>query len=84
MLELTTKRPTMQVKVDGEVCEIPLRFTSAELVAMADSETQMTAMSEFFGAYVPGFDQMGDDAVMAIMDEWTRLRKELGEPDMGE
>ena len=84
MLELTTKRPTMQVKVDGEVVEVPLSFTAPELVAMGRAEDKNEAMFGFFAAYVPGFEQMGDDMVNALLAEWTRLREEQGEPDMGE
>ena len=84
MLELTTKRPTMQVKVDGEVAEVPLSFTAAELIALNRAEDKNDAMFAFFAAYVPGFNQMGDAAVNALLAEWTRLREEQGEPDMGE
>ena len=84
MLELTTKRPMMQVKVDGEVVEVPLSFTAPELVAMSRTEDKNEAMFAFFASYVPGFEQMGDDMVNALLAEWTRLREEQGEPDMGE
>lgn len=84
MLELTTKRPTMQVKVDGEVVEIPLSFTAMELMALNRAEDKNDAMFAFFAAYVPNFDQMGDGMVNALLAEWTRMREERGEPDMGE
>ena len=84
MLELTTKRPTMQLKVDGEPCEVPLSFTTAELVDMGRAEDRNEAMFAFFAQYIPGFELMGDDAVNAMLAEWTRLREAIGEPDLGE
>ena len=84
MLELTTTRPTMQLKVDGELCEVPLSFTAPELVDMSRAEDRNEAMFAFFASYIPGFERMGDDAVNAVLAEWTRLREEQGEPDMGE
>lgn len=84
MLEVTTERPKMQVMVDGEVVEVPLSFTAPELVAMGRAEDKNEAMFGFFAAYIPGFEKMGDDAVNAVLAEWTRLREEQGEPDLGE
>lgn len=84
MIEVSTKRHTMTLMVDGEPCEIPLTFTAHELVEMNRSGQREAAMFDFFSKYVPGFDSMGDDALNAILSEWTRLREEIGEPDMGE
>ena len=84
MLEVTTTRPTMKLMVDGELAEIPLTFTAKELVRMNAAGDYNEALLDFFGSYVIGFDQLGDDAFNAIIAEWTRLRGELGEPDLGE
>ena len=84
MLEITTKRPTMQLKVDGEAVEVPLTFTADELARMSAAEDKTAAMFAFFAAYIPGFDQVGDDMLNAVIAEWTRLREERGEPSLGE
>lgn len=84
MLELTTQRPTMELKVDGELVSIPLTFTAQELVDMNATEDRTAAMFAFFSKYIIGFDQLGDDAVTAILNEWQRLREEHGEPSLGE
>lgn len=84
MLELTTKRPSMQVMVDGETCDVPLQFTAREIAAIAAAEDYTVFLFDFFGAYVKGFDQLGDADVKALLDEWTRMREELGEPSLGE
>lgn len=84
MLEITTKRPTMQLKVDGEAVEVPLTFTADELARMNAAEDKTAAMFGFFSSYIPGFDQVGDDMLNAVIAEWTRLREEHGEPALGE
>lgn len=84
MLELTTKRPTMQLMIDGSMIDVPLTFTARELSDMNKSDDQNEAMFSFFGKYVPGFDELGDDALSVMLAEWTRLREELGEPSLGE
>ena len=84
MLKLSTKRPSMELEVDGEVREIPLTFTATELVALNRAEDETGAMFGFFAAYVPGFEELGDDQLGAVLAEWKRLREAIGEPDLGE
>ena len=90
MLSLSTRRPTVSFELDGEVVEVPVTFTRAEMVAIAgvdaeDATAQLGWFSEFLRAYVGDrVDEMGDDVIVAIMGEWAAAREGVGEPLMGE
>ena len=95
MLDLRTKRPAIDVKLDGEVKHLPVPLTAAEMAALGKlpqdgpENERAAAFSEWFMGFASRYmgdtvSELGDDGVKALLSAWTEARQEHGEPSMGE
>lgn len=85
MLELTSKRPTMSVSIDGAAKSVPLTFTRREMQAIGSAEDKGEATMAFFASYLGDcVEEMGDDQFVMLIREWEAARSGIGEPPMGE
>lgn len=90
MLSLTSKRPTIEFELDGEVKTVPVTFSRADIAkvgsiggATANDATEW--FFEFLRSYVGDVvDELGDDVITAISAEWNSAREALGEATVGE
>lgn len=89
-LELTTERPCVELTLDGRSAKLPVTLTYLEMASMAPvSEGGERAFVEWFVGFARSYvgdavDSLGDDSLGALMREWSRLRREIGEPEPGE
>lgn len=80
----TIERPFIAVDFAGDVKKLPLTFDAADLDLMGSGEDG--AFTKFLRKYLGDevMDAIGDDVLKSIISTWSRLRAEMGEPDMGE
>lgn len=90
MLRLTSKRPTLDVELDGAVVSVPLSLNHLELRSMAgaDMADPMEMMGWFVSFLRPylgdAVDGLGDGDLTALAAEWGEARASIGEPSLGE
>lgn len=91
MLEFSSKTPTVDFKLDGEVKHIPVSMGLDEFRGMQDavkSDDEDATIKWFHGFVVKHAgkeaEAFGDAELTAIMGEWNTARDKIGETTAGE
>lgn len=91
MLELTTEKPSIELKIDGQKRKLPIFLDLAEMKEMArihDDAPGAAAFAEWFVGFAASHlgdevRDLGDVQITALMDAWGKAREKAGEPDPG-